>query len=95
MGVFSIETIGMGRELMIEKAPRKRFAAWILRSRVGRFLVYFPLFTLSCYLVQYIVDRIWGPTPNKSEWTFPLLFGIFMGITYAFLLRNSFTDRLK
>lgn len=77
---------------MTQEAVRRRFAAWIHRSRLRRFCFYFPAFTLVCYWVQYFVDHV---RKSNLGWSFPLLFGIAMGLNFEFSTPNSITDALK
>jgi len=90
-----MQTIGNGGVPVRQETARKRFILWIDRSRLNRFLFYFPVFTLTCYLVQYFVDRIWGPFHHSSAWTFPLVYGVGMGISLALTQRKSFPNRPK
>lgn len=66
-------------------AARTRLVAWIQGSRLRSFFVCFPMSTLTCYLVQYFFVRF---GERNLGWRFPLLFGLGMGITYAFFLRS-------
>ena len=74
---------------MKQEVVRKRLVQWIRRSRLGRFLVNFASCTLTMYLIQYVAGRFGEPFHG---WDFPILFGLWMGVFFAFVIPNSNSD---
>ncbi len=70
----------------MKEVARRQLVLWIYRSRIRRFLFFFPIFTLISYLVHGILLHF-----EKSDlgWYFPLFLGIAMGINFAFWLPKS------
>jgi hypothetical protein len=57
-----------------------------------RLFYYFPMFTLTSYLVQFVCSRLWTTHLTRE---FPLLFGIGMGLTFSFCPPKAITEALK
>jgi hypothetical protein len=63
------------------EAVRNRFIVWIDRSRIDRFLFFFPVSTLTMFLIEYVVASF---RVTNSRCIFALIWGFLMGIYYAF-----------